>query len=78
MFGVRWWIGLGVENVLELVTLLACLVVILVVGGVDVLELFRIALVLVFGCSKCVLWCCGLVVVVLLCWARFRRFEVRA
>ena len=38
VFGVRWRIGLGVENVSELVTLLACLVVILVVGGVDVLE----------------------------------------
>ena len=78
MFGVRWWIRLGVENVLELVTLLACLVVKLVVGGVVVLELFRIALVLVLGAPNV---CCGVavwVVVVLLCWARFRRFEVRA
>ena len=54
VFGVRWRIGLGVENVSELVTLLACLVVILVVGGVDVLELFRIALVLVWVLQMCV------------------------
>ena len=49
MFGVRWWTGLGVENVLELVMLLVCLVVKLVVGGVVVLVLFRIALMLVLG-----------------------------
>ena len=54
VFGVRWRIGLGVESVSELVTLLACLVVILVVGGVDVLELFRIALVLVWVLQMCV------------------------
>ena len=59
VFGVRWRIGLGVENVSELVTLLACLVVILVVGGVDVLELFRIALVLVLGAPNV---CCGVAV----------------
>ena len=59
VFGVRWRIGLGVEDVSELVTLLACLVVILVVGGVDVLELFRIALVLVLGAPNV---CCGVAV----------------
>ena len=59
VFGVRWRIGLGVENVSELVTLLACLVVNLVVGGVDVLELFRIALVLVLGAPNV---CCGVAV----------------
>ena len=49
MFGVRWWIRLGVgDNVLELVALFACLVVKLIVGGAVVLEWFRIALVLVF------------------------------
>ena len=48
MFGVRWWIRLGVcDNVLELVTLFACLVVKLIAGGAVVLEWFRIALVLV-------------------------------
>jgi len=48
VFGVRWWIRLGVgDNVLELVTLFACLVVKLIAGGAVVLEWFRIALVLV-------------------------------
>ena len=56
MFGVRWWTGLGVENVLELVMLLVCLVVKLVVGGVVVLVLFRIALMLVLGAPNV---CCG-------------------
>ena len=38
--------GVG-DNVLELVTLFACLVVKLIVGGAVVLEWFRIALMLV-------------------------------
>ena len=48
-----------VDSVLELVTLLACLVRILVVGGVVVLEWFRIALVLVLGAPDV---CCGVAV----------------